>query len=99
MVQMSFLQDIRFGFRVLLKSPGFTLVAVLALALGIGVNSMMFTIYNAVLFKSLPFEKPEQVVHIQNRNFKTMGTSGVSYRDFLEYREQAHSFDALAAML
>jgi len=95
---MSFFQDVRFGFRILLKSRGFTLVAILALALGIGVNSMMFTIYNAVLFKSLPFEKPEQVVHIENRNFKTGATSGVSYRDLLEYREQARSLHALAAM-
>ena len=66
---MSILPDIRFGWRILAKSPGFTLAAVVAIALGIGVNSMMFTIYNAVLFKTLPFENPRQIVHIHSRNF------------------------------
>jgi len=59
---MTVFQDIRFGFRMLAKSPGFTLVAMTALGLGIGVNSMMFTIYNAAMFKTLPFEQPKQVV-------------------------------------
>jgi putative ABC transport system permease protein len=62
------LPDIRFGWRLLAKSPGFTLAAVAAIALGIGVNSMMFTIYNAALFKSLPFENPREIVHIHSRN-------------------------------
>ena len=65
---MSILSDIRFGWRILAKSPGFTLAAVGAIALGIGVNSMMFTIYNAALFKTLPFENPRQIVHIHTRN-------------------------------
>lgn len=66
--KMSILPDIRFGWRILAKSPGFTLAAVVAIALGIGVNSMMFTIYNAALFKTLPFENPRQIVHIHGRN-------------------------------
>jgi len=95
---MSILSDIRFGWRILAKSPGFTLAAVAAIALGIGVNSMMFTIYNAALFKTLPFENPRQIVHIHTRNLaEGWDRRGVWYEDFLEYRAQARSFEGLAA--
>jgi len=97
---MSILPDIRFGWRILAKSPGFTLAAVVAIALGIGVNSMMFTIYNAVLFKTLPFENPRQIVHIHSRNLvEGWDRRGVFYEDFLEYRAQARSFEGLAAFM
>ena len=97
---MSILPDIRFGWRILAKSPGFTLAAVVAIALGIGVNSMMFTIYNAVLFKTLPFENPRQIVHIHTRNLVNgWDRRGVLYEDFLEYRAQAQSFEGLAAFM
>jgi len=97
---MSILPDIRFGWRILAKSPGFTLAAVAAIALGIGVNSMMFTIYNAALFKTLPFENPRQIVHIHNRNLvEGWDRRGVFYEDFLEYRAQARSFEGLAAFM
>jgi predicted permease len=97
---MSILPDIRFGWRILAKSPGFTLAAVVAIALGIGVNSMMFTIYNAVLFKTLPFENPQQIVHIHSRNLaEGWDRRGFFYEDFLEYRAQARSFEGLAAFM
>ena len=97
---MSILPDIRFGWRILAKSPGFTLAAVAAIALGIGVNSMMFTIYNAALFKTLPFESPRQIVHIHSRNLvEGWDRRGVFYEDFLEYRAQARSFEGLAAFM
>jgi putative ABC transport system permease protein len=97
---VSILPDIRFGWRILAKSPGFTLAAVVAIALGIGVNSMMFTIYNAVLFKTLPFENPRQIVHIHSRNLvEGWDRRGVLYEDFLEYRAQARSFEGLAAFM
>ena len=97
---MSILPDIRFGWRILAKSPGFTLAAVAAIALGIGVNSMMFTIYNAALIKTLPFENPRQIVHIHNRNLvEGWDRRGVFYEDFLEYRAQARSFEGLAAFM
>ena len=97
---MSILPDIRFGWRILAKSPGFTLAAVAAIALGIGVNSMMFTIYNAALFKTLPFENPRQIVHIHSRNLaEGWDRRGVFYEDFLEYRAQARSFEGLAAFM
>jgi hypothetical protein len=97
---VSILPDIRFGWRILSRSPGFTLAAVVAIALGIGVNSMMFTVYNAAVFKTLPFENPRQIVHIHDRNLiEGWDRRGVFYEDFLEYRAQARSFEGLAAFM
>ena len=95
---MTVLHDIRFGLRLLAKSPGFTLGAVLALALGIGVNSMAFTVYNAALFKSLPFENPAQIVHIHLRNLREGWERGLQYDDYLEFR-QARALTGLAAYM
>jgi hypothetical protein len=61
---MSFPQDLRFGMRMLAKDPGFTAVVVITLALGIGANTTVFTLVNAVLFKGLPFEHSERVMHL-----------------------------------
>ena len=97
---MSILPDVRFGWRILAKSPGFTLAAVVAIALGIAVNSVMFTIYNAALFKTLPFENPREIVHIDTRNLADgWDRHGVFYEDFLEYRAQARLFEGLAAVM
>ena len=97
---MTLLADLKFGVRMLLKSPAFTLAAVTAMGLGIGVNSMMFTIYNAALFKSLPFERPEEVVHIHTRNVpENWDGRGFVYEDFLEYRQRATFFRSLATFM
>ena len=95
---MTFVQDIRYSLRMLGKSPGFTLVAIVALGLGIGVNSMMFTIYNAAMFKSLPFERPREIVYINHQNLSAgRNQIGVTYDDFTEYRRQSRSLSAIAA--
>jgi predicted permease len=81
------LQDIRFGFRMLLTSPGFTAVAVITLALGIGANTAMFTVINSVLRRSLPFADPNRLMVV----WKTMpnGTpNAFSTPEFLEWKEQ-----------
>jgi MacB-like protein len=90
-------QDIRFGLRILTKSPGFTLIVVLALALGIGANTMVFAIYNGALLKSLPFENPRQVVVIRNRNLTEGYQFNLSYPDYLTYRDELRSFSSIAA--
>src|SRR5215218_2807872 len=86
---MTLLQDVRYGLRMLARSPGFTLVAVVSLALGIGVNTAVFSLFNAVLLRQLP------VVKGQGRLVWLRAPS--SYPDFLDYREQAQSFEGVAA--
>jgi putative ABC transport system permease protein len=89
-------QDLRFGLRMLLKHPSFTLIAVLTLALGIGANTAIFSVVNAVLLRPLPFAEPERLVWLGGwaGNDKEQG---VTPADFLDYREQSQSFAQLAA--
>ncbi len=89
------LQDLRYGFRMLLKSPGFTVVAVLALALGIGANSALFSVVNAVLLRPLPYEKPDQLV-VMWEKAPEMDTS-VAYPNFTDWRDGNKSFEQMAA--
>ena len=92
------MNDLKFAVRQLLKSPGFTAVAVLTLALGIGTCTAMFSIVNAVLLKPLPFFKPDRLVWIENV-FSDEGLSGRTSRadTFLGWRDQCKSFESLAA--
>ena len=85
---MSLLEDVRFGFRTLSKNPGFTAVAITALALGIGVNATVFSLSNAILFKNLPFANSDHVLYIISTNStKPRWYNGISYPDYLELRE------------
>jgi putative ABC transport system permease protein len=88
---------LKYAFRMLVKDPWFTLVAVLALGLGIGVNSTVFTFVNAVLLRGLPFPNSDQIVHLTSRNTAEGNTDAVSYPDFLDWRAQARSLSSLAA--
>ena len=91
------LQDLRFGFRLLCKNPGFTVVAVLTLALGIGANTAIFSIVDAVLLRSLPYPDPDQLVLMFDVPLKQPDAlSGIPYRDFTELRQQNRVFSEMA---
>lgn len=92
------LQDLRFAARLLSKNLGFASVVVLTLALAIGANVAVFTLVNAVLFKSLPFTNPDRIVSITSNNLpKNQEQLGASYLDFQDWRAQSNSFTGLAA--
>jgi putative ABC transport system permease protein len=89
--------DLRFAVRMLLKDKWFTLVAVLALGLGIGLNATVFTFVNAVLIRGLPFHDPQEILHMNGRNTSTGNGSGISYLDTEDFRGQSRAFASLAA--
>ena len=94
------LQDMRYGLRVLLKSPGFTIVAVLSLALGVGANTAIFSIVNAVLLRSLPFSHPERLVKIVASNSGVGARDiGLSVPELDDLRTRAGVFDQVTATL
>ncbi len=81
-------QDLRYGARMLVKNPGLTLIAVITLALGIGVNTALFTFYNAFLLKPLPLKDPGALVNLRGRDQRNAGSLNFSYRDYLDYRDR-----------
>ncbi len=92
----TFLQDLRFGIRTLAKAPGVTAIAVVALALGIGANTAMFSIVSAVLLKPLPYADPGRLVQLSTSTPQFRDAS-VSYPNFLDWQQQSRSFDSMAA--
>jgi predicted permease len=91
----SFLQDVRYGLRMLAKSPGFTAVAILTLALGIGINSAVFSVVNGVLLKPLPYPQPEQLVALAESK-PNFDRGSISYPNFRDWQKENHSFSAVA---
>ena len=89
------IQDLRFGARVLLKNPGFTLVAVITLALGIGANTAIFSVVNTVLLRPLPYREPERLAQIWESK-RDGGNNVISPDNFLDWQEQAKSFEGLS---
>src|SRR5215467_14253606 len=91
------MNDLRYAFRVLCKSPGFTIVAILTLALGIGANTAIFSVIDAMLLRPLPFKAPDQIVTIWARSRLSADRDVQSYPNFIDLREQNRSFSAMAA--
>src|SRR5271168_1974802 len=89
------LQDLRYGFRMLVKNPGFTAVAVVTLALGIGANTALFSVINGVLLSPLPFPEPDQLVTLHENKPNFEGGS-LSYPNFLDWQKENHTFSSLA---
>jgi hypothetical protein len=92
---MTIFQDLRYSVRVLLKSPGFTAVAVLSIALGIGANTAVFSLVNAVLFKPLPVDHPEQLAALYTMEPNSSFPDAFSYPDYLDYRDSNEVFSDL----
>ncbi|MGH9627409.1 MAG: ABC transporter permease, partial [Bryobacteraceae bacterium] len=92
----SIAQDLRHSVRLLSKNPGFTLVAVAALALGIGANSAIFTVVNAVLLKPLPYPEPDRIVRVM-RGFRSGTGESVSIPKYTSWKRHGQVFEALAA--
>src|SRR2546421_6882069 len=81
------MSDLRFAFRQLLKNPGFTAVAVLTLALGIGANTAIFSLVNAVLLRPMAVQKPEEIVSISASTGLTGPPESSSYLDYVDFRD------------
>jgi putative ABC transport system permease protein len=90
------MNDLRYAFRMLLKSPGFSLIAILTLALGIGANSAIFSVIETVLLRPLPFPQPDELVMLWSAPNKGADRENHSYPDYVDFREQAKSLAALA---
>ena len=87
-------QDIRYGLRQLRRNPGFTAVAVITLALGIGANTAIFSVVNATLLQPLPFSDPDRIMWVRERNH-----GSVAPANFLDWRRQNHAFSAMSAYI
>lgn len=87
-------QDVRYGLRMLRRNPGFAAVAVLTLALGIGANSAIFTVVNAVLLQPLPYPEPDRLVFLSEGN----GYSSIGYPNYVDWAAQNHVFERMGAL-
>jgi predicted permease len=98
MAMNAFMQDLKYGIRMLAKSPGFAVVAILTLALGIGANTALFSVVNGVLLNPLPFPQPDQLYAVYGMA-SASGETSVSYLNFLDWQKRNQSFSGLGAYL
>src|SRR5215831_16500288 len=89
------LQDVAYAWRQLRKNPGFALVAILTLALGIGANTAVFSVIDAVLLKPLPYAEPDRLMTVQSMDMRVPVPNSMSYPDFFDFRSQNHTFEHL----
>src|SRR6266478_7926085 len=92
----AFLHDTRYAIRTMLKTPGFTGVAIIALALGIGANTAIFSVVNAVLLRPLPYKDPDKLVHV-HRMQPPIERGPISRPDFFEWRDKQEVFAGIGA--
>src|SRR6188508_297098 len=92
-----FLQDVRYAWRSLSKTPGFTAIAVTCLALGIGINTTIFSVVDGVMLQPYPYKDPGQIVVLNSRNQQLhVNRGGISYADYKDFRDQSATAAALA---
>src|SRR5690349_21405424 len=92
------MQDLRYAWRVLRKSPGFATVAVIALALGIGANTAIFSVVDSVLLRPLPYRDAGRLVVVWEKSPQEGNRVGLSGPDFIDYTSQNRSFDQMAVI-
>src|SRR4029077_16936134 len=94
---ISLWQDVRYGLRVLARNPGFTAVAILTLALGIGANTALFSVVNGVLLNPLPFPDPDALIAVYSKS-PSFPQGSISYPNFLDWQKENRSFSFLTAL-
>src|ERR1044072_2515724 len=95
---MSLLQDLRYGLRMIVKAPGFTVLAMLALALGVCANTTIFSLINGLVLRQLTaIKNPERIVAVDTSDYSSGLYGSTSYPDYIDFRNQADAFESLAA--
>src|SRR4051794_33560856 len=91
------LNDLHYTIRMLIKRPGFTIIALITLALGIGANTSIFSVVNAVLLRPLPYSQPERIMQLWEVNLRTGDKDGsVSPQNFADWRDRNKSFESMS---